>query len=638
MNDRRPEIDGLRTIAVGGVLLCHFRSTWFPGGYAGVDVFFVISGYLITGQIIREIGQGSFRFRSFYQRRVRRIFPALLAVIVSTLFVGALFFSPDRMRELGASSIAAILAISNILFWSQQGYFEVSAILKPLLHTWSLGIEEQFYGFWPLLLFILPASRNARLAAVVAILIASLAANIAFRDHTSSIFFLLPFRAFEFCIGALTTLIERKTAHRTCGLTTVGLGMVLTSYVIFDETTGFPSYPALLPAVGTAFIILGGANRSSRLLLGTSAMLYLGARSYSLYLVHWPVAVFYSYLTAAPWGWRTGLWLTVASIGLSEILYRTVEQPFRYPTRGARIGNPIFIRSTLAFAFTILALAATCYQSGWIWRLGDRGPQYSALSASPARNYGGDGCGNSCETNPGKPVIAYFIGDSNAQQYYSALKAEFPDDNIRIVQFSSCPFFSTEYTRDFSEHSDPSLYDKGCRASRAAAFEQMRRSPATIVVSQIWLNFPLISESTGKRLRFSDFSAAAPFYADQLSSLATSVGAASLLVIGSIPGAPEQQQDPVDCLFRPIRLQNSCQASKLDAGRKARNIQLAAALGERATFINPMDALCDGGGTCRLIDGTVPIYSDANHLTHRGAELVLDHFRDVLHKGILDKH
>ncbi|MBR1363437.1 acyltransferase [Bradyrhizobium ottawaense] len=168
----KTEIDGLRAIAVVGVLLCHFRTPWFPGGYAGVDVFFVISGYLITGQIIRDIAQGSFSFRAFYQRRIRRIFPALFTIICSTLIVGALFFSPDRMRELGASSLAAVLSVSNVLFWSQQGYFDVSANLKPLLHTWSLGVEEQFYLFWPLLLFLVPTSRRARIA-TLALLLAS---------------------------------------------------------------------------------------------------------------------------------------------------------------------------------------------------------------------------------------------------------------------------------------------------------------------------------------------------------------------------------------------------------------------------------------------------------------------------------
>lgn len=632
----KTEIDGLRAIAVGGVLLCHFRAPWFPGGYAGVDVFFVISGYLITGQTLREITQGSFSFKSFYQRRIRRIFPALLAVTCSTLIIGALFFSPDRMRELGASSIAAVLSVSNLLFWSQQGYFDVSATFKPLLHTWSLGVEEQFYLLWPLLLFMLPLNRRARIATLVLVLAFSLAANSAFGGHTSSIFFLLPFRVFEFCIGALTTLAERKPLRSAAALAGAGLCMIITSYVIFDERTGFPSWPALLPCLGTTLIILGGSNQFSKAILSKTPMIYLGSRSYSLYLVHWPLAVFYTYLSSAPWGWKTGVWLALASIGLAELLYRGVEGPFRYPTRGARTGNLAFLSSTLAFAVALIVISVTSQQNGWVWRLGARATEYSQLSVSPAWNYGGDGCGHSCDTHPGKPTIAYVIGDSNAQQYYSALTTDFPDNNIRLFQFSSCPFFSTEYTRDFSDHSDPSLYDKGCHASRAAAFQEIRRAPAALVISQIWVNFPLVSESTGERLRFPDISAAAPFYADQLSSLAKNVGATSLLVVGSIPAAPDQQQNPADCLFRPIRFRSNCEASKLDPRRKVVNEQLGAALGERATFIDPFDALCERT-ECSLIDKTAPVYSDANHLTRHGAELVLRRFREVLRKVLLDQ-
>lgn len=419
-------------------------------------------------------------------------------------------------------------------------------------------------------------------------------------------------------------------------MTVTGLAMIIASYVIFDDGTGFPSWPGLLPCVGTALIILGGANPSSNAILSTAPMTYLGSRSYSLYLVHWPVAVFYTYLSSAPWGWKTGLWLAVASLALAELLYRGVEEPFRYPGRGARLGDPAFLTSTSAIALALIVISGTALQNGWVLRLGDRATEYSQLSLSPAWSYGGDGCGNSCDTNPGKPTIAYVIGDSNAQQYYSALKTEFPDNNIRVFQFSSCPFFSAEFTRDFSDHSDPTLYDKGCRSSRAAAFQEIRRAPAVLVISQIWVNFPLVSESTGERLRFPDISAAAPFYADQLSSLAQNVGATSLLVVGSIPPAPDQQQNPADCLFRPIRFRGNCEASKLDAQRKVVNEQLAAALGERATFIDPFDALCDRT-ECSLIDKSVPVYSDANHLTGHGAELVLRRFRERLRKVLLDK-
>jgi peptidoglycan/LPS O-acetylase OafA/YrhL len=281
--DYRPEIDGLRAIAVAGVLLCHFRAGWFSGGYAGVDVFFVISGYLITGQIIRDLERGSFSFRGFYVRRTRRIFPALFVMLAASMVAAMILFSPERLQAFSVSLIAAALSVSNILFWSQQGYFDVSASLKPLLHTWSLGVEEQFYLLWPLALFLLSRSRVTFTRAMLYLFAASLGANYAYQGQTSSIFFLLPFRIFEFSIGGLVTRIESawRTRLRPTELgTAAGVTLILTAYMVFDDTSGFPSFPALLPCFGAALIILCGANAVSESILANRLALYLGRRSY----------------------------------------------------------------------------------------------------------------------------------------------------------------------------------------------------------------------------------------------------------------------------------------------------------------------------------------------------------------------
>jgi peptidoglycan/LPS O-acetylase OafA/YrhL len=635
----RPEIDGLRAIAVAGVFLCHFRSPWFPGGYAGVDVFFVISGYLISGHIIRDLEAGSFSFKAFYIRRSRRIFPALLGTIGGSLIAGAVLFSPERLQELGVSTVAAALSISNILFWSQQGYFDVSANLKPLLHTWSLGVEEQFYLLWPLLLFSLTRWRGDFLAALLLLFAASLGANVAFEGHSSSIYFLLPFRVFEFCIGGLAIRVEKAVWRLTSAVqavgTAAGVSMILISYIVFDSTSGFPSFPALLPCTGTALIILCGSNWISRPILCNQSMIYLGNRSYSLYLVHWPIAVFYTYAAVNPWTWKTGLWLIGVSLPIAELLYRYVEHPFRYATFGAHLSNRVFIPQLIASTMLMVMVGASAADGGWLWRLGSRALAYERLVKGAALAYGGDGCGNSCETSPGKPVAAFVIGDSNAQQYFAGLKAAFPDTNFRIFQFSSCPFFSLEFTRDFTDYADPRLYDEGCRAARATAFNEIRRSRAALIVSQIWVNFPLVSEKTGKKLAFPEFASAASFYADQLVKLQRELGASWLLVIGTIPGAVGMQGDPADCIFRPVLVGQGCENSRPDVLRRTDNLLLASFLGGRATFLDPFDALCDKT-SCKIIDDIAPIYSDPNHLTQHGSELVLRSFRKALGYALSD--
>jgi len=636
-SNHRPEIDGLRAIAVLGVLLCHFRSPGIPGGYAGVDVFFVISGYLITRQIVRDLNRGAFSFAGFYVRRSRRIYPALVATLVLTMIAGAILFSPEPMRQLGVSIVAAALSVSNVLFWHQQGYFDASSNLKPLLHTWSLGIEEQFYLLWPLLLFFL-ARRARRIAvALLLLLIVSLGANLGFEGHTSTIFFLLPFRVFEFAIGGLITQLEKhawRLSEGSAAGTVAGVLMIMFSYARFDDTTGFPSYPALLPCLGAALIIFCGLNRCSGMVLGNAVALYLGGRSYSLYLVHWPLAVFTTYIAERPWTWKTGLWLAVASLALAEVLYRFIEVPFRYPTRGALVPNRTLIPALVAATVVVIVGGTAASQRGWIWRLGDRAAAYENLVDGQEAAYGGNDCGNTCETKPGRPISAILIGDSNAQQYFGALKIAFPNVNFRIFQFSSCPFFSIQFTRDFEGFADPRLYDDGCRAARAAAFTEIRKTQATVIISQLWGNFPLISEKTGKKVRFRDFAEAAEFYADQAIDLQRELGMRTLIILGSLPGmSGNHQSSPVDCIFRPTLILQHCASSSVDVTRRSGNEKLAAALGERATFLNPFDALCDQR-TCKLIDANVPIYSDANHFSLHGSQLVLDKFRSTIERAI----
>ncbi len=470
--------------------------------------------------------------------------------------------------------------------------------------------------------------------------VTSLAANVAFEGHTSSIFFLLPFRVFEFCIGGLISELEREAWHVPRPLeeagASAGIVMILISYTLFDATTGFPSLPALLPCAGTALIIVCGNNRISQLVLSNSGAVYVGSRSYSLYLVHWPIAVFFTYAASNPWGWKTGLWLAVVSLAASELLYRSIEQPFRYPTRGASLSNRRFIPHLMATTLLVIIVSMSVAQSGWRWRLGSRAFAYDRLAKETAVAYGGDGCGNSCETNPGEPIAAFVIGDSNAQQYFAGLKTAFPDRNFRILQFSSCPFFSHEFTRDFKDYPDPKLYDEGCRAARAQAFSEISRSHAALIVSQNWVNFPLVSEKSGKKLRFSEFADAISFYANQLLELRHDLGARSLLVIGTIPGAPENHGASTDCIFRPVLFDRGCENAPPDARRQANNALFSSVLRDSAVFLDPFDALCDKT-MCRTFDDIAPIYSDANHLTLRGSELVMFFFRQKIEDALSEK-
>ena len=270
------------------VILFHFGIPEARGGYVGVDVFFVISGYLITKLIFEETqSTGSFRFWRFYARRIRRLFPALLATCLLTTVVAALLFSPEMFEEYGISLTGAVLSFSNIVFWTQSGYWDQASYLKPLLHTWSLGVEEQFYYIWPALMVLGPALGLKRAALpILAILgVVSLLANLVWvgakfdPDYAATTFFWMPFRIYEFVLGAMGVFAAARWL-RTPFFQEAGMivGLVLIGFSIFKFTDKlvFPSYYALLPCTGALLVIMSGEARWSGAVVRNSVAVWVG--------------------------------------------------------------------------------------------------------------------------------------------------------------------------------------------------------------------------------------------------------------------------------------------------------------------------------------------------------------------------
>jgi peptidoglycan/LPS O-acetylase OafA/YrhL len=259
----RADIDGLRAFAIIPVVLYHAGITMFSGGFVGVDVFFVISGYLITTIILNDIEKGKFSIASFYFRRIKRIFPALYFFFIVTSIACWFLYMPADLKAYGKSLFGSVFFISNIVFWRESGYFDTASELKPLLHTWSLSVEEQFYIFFPVLMIILAKYfRKKYVPAVLTIFILSFLISIyATPRMPSASFFLLPTRAWELMIGCLLALgVFPKTNNiRLLNLASfIGLFMLLLSIFVYEHGTPFPGYQALLPCVGTALIIYTG--------------------------------------------------------------------------------------------------------------------------------------------------------------------------------------------------------------------------------------------------------------------------------------------------------------------------------------------------------------------------------------------
>ncbi|SOB99916.1 peptidoglycan/LPS O-acetylase OafA/YrhL [Rhodobacter sp. JA431] len=330
----RPEIDGLRSIAVIPVILFHAGFTVFSGGYIGVDVFFVISGYLITGILLREIAEQNFSILRFYERRARRILPALFVVMLTSLPFAWAWMTAPLYADFSKSLLAVLGFVSNILFWQQSSYFDVSAEFKPMLHTWSLAIEEQYYIFFPPLLW--GAMRLLKVRGSLIVFAALTAVSLTLtemmvRGHPIGVFYLLPFRAWELLTGALCAFAHlHGRRHENQSLVVVGIVLILGSIVFLDASTPFPSLFALAPVIGAALVVLfGSATGLSGALLANPVAVWVGLVSYSAYLWHQPLFALARLRFDLASGTPIFLALSGASLALAWASWRYVERPFR---------------------------------------------------------------------------------------------------------------------------------------------------------------------------------------------------------------------------------------------------------------------------------------------------------------------
>jgi peptidoglycan/LPS O-acetylase OafA/YrhL len=336
----RADIDGLRAIAVLAVIFYHFHLlTGFGGGYVGVDIFFVISGYLIGGIIIDETANGTFSYTRFYTRRIKRLFAAFMVVGVAAMALGWWLLLPADYKAEAKSLVASTVFLSNVIFYRDAGYFDAASVTKPLLHTWSLGVEEQFYLFFPLLMRL--AVRSGRMGVPIMLSVAGLlslvnAQHLLAVDPTAS-FYLLPPRAWELLLGAAVAqpLIRELSvpAPLIRMLNYVALAAVLFPIVFYSDATPFPGLTALPCCIGTAWLLWSGRCGTTTLIQkGLSARIPVGIGriSYSLYLWHWPIYVFIAYYQAGEIGWLARSVALSLTFGFAFLSWRLVEQPIRY--------------------------------------------------------------------------------------------------------------------------------------------------------------------------------------------------------------------------------------------------------------------------------------------------------------------
>jgi len=334
MKTYRTDIDGLRALAVLAVIAFHFGGV-ISGGFIGVDIFFVISGFLITSIIVRDLEQGHFSFTEFYKRRIKRILPALYLILTVTFIAAYVLMPPYEMYNMSGAAIAAVLNASNIFFWKTANHFDTSVFYKPLLHTWSLAIEEQFYIFFPALLwFLFRRARFTYYEIILILCIVSFILSVAIQNHmVSANFYLLPTRLWELGSGSLLAIYMReplKYQKTKLICASIGLlGMVIPMF-LYTEAMTFSGVAALPVVIGTGLFILAGAGGDHPFskVLEWAPVTWIGKISYSLYLWHWPVCIF-CFLAFGQSALSYGVMVIVTLMGAS-FSYYYVEMPLRY--------------------------------------------------------------------------------------------------------------------------------------------------------------------------------------------------------------------------------------------------------------------------------------------------------------------
>ncbi|NLU16206.1 MAG: acyltransferase family protein [Serratia liquefaciens] len=364
VKDYRKDIDGLRAIAILLVVLYHSGVKILSGGFIGVDIFFVISGFLIGGILYKEFSENKFSYSKFHTRRIKRIAPALLFMLVICSFISFFYLSPLELKDFSLFSGATILSVPNIILWHKINYFSPNAELNPLLMTWSLGVEEQFYIFLPIILgFIFKKNRNVLLWVGIISVISFIACILITNSNPLFAFFMLPTRAWELGAGVMLAILMKQ--NRIPPLSTVlkelsfllGLGLMIVPALTFNAQTQFPGYAALLPTLGAVLIILGN-GRLSAWLLGNRLMTFIGLVSYSWYLWHWPLLSFARLSINDKLPISVGLMISTVALFIAYLSYRFVETPFR---KGFKYPDSRIIFGYLALVFILMLPTSAFY-------------------------------------------------------------------------------------------------------------------------------------------------------------------------------------------------------------------------------------------------------------------------------------
>ncbi len=631
----RPEIDGLRALAVIPVILFHFNIPGFHGGFVGVDIFFVISGYLITSLIMKELQEGTFSFLHFYERRIRRLVPAAVVVVTISYLLAYQIFLLEEFRSFGKSIVAFTLLHSNIHFFNSSGYFDTSSQLKPILHTWSLSVEEQFYVlFPPLLLLLFSKVRQYLFHLILLLFLLSLVVSIyTVSKHPDFAFYMLPSRAWELLLGAMLAVgifpvIRRKLLSNAASLT--GLAMIIVSMAIYDENTAFPGVAALLPCVGSALIIWANSNRQdvSGKLFSWKPLVFIGVISYPLYLWHWPLFVFYRYVIDRNLYLYEAFGLVLVTFVLSYLTYRFIEQPVRQ-RRILSARRPIFVSALAVSIAFIFVGRVTDLKRGFPERLPEGARTY-AMGALDRDKYAHD-CGDVsinrihkqklCTIGQHKKAKPDFIiwGDSHANMLIPMIR-QIADNRKLFGVFatkSGCyPIFIKEQVD----------VNKKCVVFNKAVLKIISSQKIqNVVLAGYWWRDLVITAKKDKLMPLNK--------AENIISTLKALDGHQLFVFTGIPGYKSNIPSELAKAAMYNRERMTIAVTREAFTKHLDTVHNLFKSGDAdITFIDVTDTLCEKNNTCALSAKKRSLYYDKHHLSVTGAMKIRPSFEPAFEK------
>lgn len=622
----RPDIDGLRAVAVFAVILFHIDEQLLPGGFLGVDVFFVISGYLITLLLIKNHQlAGRLDLPGFYRRRLQRIYPAMLFLLAGVIPVSFLLMAPDDFQSLLMSALASLLSAANLffLFTLDTGYFSPGTDDVPLLHLWSLGIEEQFYLIWPLMLgWILKKQGMQWKAWLVLLVLALVSVSLAHwtaAERASAAYFLIPTRAWELLAGAMAAFPAARGVSlrgaKADALAGTAVVLLLGSFLAVDESFRIPGLATVPAVLATVVLVLSAPTTCVGRILSLRPMVVAGLLSYSAYLWHWPILALLRYLFIEI-TWQTAIFVFTATFVMAAVSYVLVERPLRLrklPLRTA-LARYLVVPTSVFAAFTLVFFHVNLWQAPYFydWSVYRSGPQemqpsyqfdFNCLydSRRPPPNFSED----RCVYPPGRKPAVLLVGDSNAAHYLGLLRtfSEKYGFAIRNATQSACPPLLVGDTSWVNQK-----FVEGCDRYRKMLAQEFA-SHDVLVVGAVWDTYDRLR---GEKFR-SDVDKTVEFYANSVKRV---------VLLANVPMFDNYSRE---CEKRRLRVSSiNCRDSNRIGDRTLPVNLFLERLSEKYSnvhYFDPRHMLCGNGFCSPYIDGT-PVYFDRNHLSMSGSILL----------------